>query len=188
MKSLFLVLTLLTSAAPSYANDLWQTGMLQLQYSPSSRSWGDTDQELIENRRILDHYDRFDIRFDRAVAGRLIWGNTYLRASQHDSRQDEPDQASVDSLSVGIAVKATGINPNANDYFVGGLGIGASEWYFHHSDTKDREFFGELSAEYGFRLTPNVLAGTGFNYKLYGRPGETKAHWLDLYISASVAF
>ena len=190
MKSILtaLIITLSLFSLPCFAGGNWQTYILQLHYSPSSRSWGDTDEEWINNQHYESHYDRFDLRLDHAVAGRLILGNTYLRLSQHESEQDHPGHASVDSVAIGIALVGTGINPDANDYFVGNIGLGSSKFHFHGSDTQDSEFFGEIGAEYGFRLTSNILAGAGFNYKHYGNPGETKANWLDFYLSGSVAF
>lgn len=93
-------------------------------------------------------------------------------------------------MSIGIALAGKDIKPekNGNDYFIGSLGLGASDFRFHDTQSQESELFVEIGAEYGFRLTSNILAGAGFNYKHYGSLGETKARWLDLYLSASVAF
>lgn len=190
MKSILtaLIITLSLFSLPCFAGGNWQTNILQLQYSPSSRSWGDTDEEWINNQHYESHYDRFDLRVDRAVAGRLIIGNTYFRYSHQETEQYRPNHTSVESIALGIAAVGFGINPNANDYFVGSIGLGASDFSFHDTNTQDGEFFVEVGAEYGFKLTPYLFAGAGFNYKHYGTPGETKAHGLDLYLSASIAF
>lgn len=186
---LILALMLTFATIACQANSIKRPNVLQIHYSPIGWAWGDSDDEFFQDETTYEH---FNLTFNEAFTGRLILNNKYISYSQHygfpDDSLTEEKQVTVESLSAGVALNLTFLEPEYNKYLIANFGLGTSNFHFHDQDIYDQEFFAEVGAEFGVKLIPNVLVGAGFSQKLFGYPGQTKADWLELYLSASVAF
>ncbi len=95
----------------------------------------------------------------------------------------------METYSVGFG----GINydPYAYDsglYLLGSVGAGIGKFKFKNPDLNDWEAMFEANGEVGLRIEENLLLGVGVDYQLFGEPGDTKAHYWNLYVSTGLTF
>lgn len=189
MKALLTVFALSLTAMAAEAYSDKQPNVLQMHYSPIGRAWGDSDEEFFQDETTYEH---FNLTFDKAFAGRFILNNKYISYSQHYGHPYEsptnPENVSFTSLSAGVALNLTFLEPEYDKYFISNFGLGTGTFYFNDTDAYDHEFFAEAGAEFGVKPLPHLLTGVGFNFKLFGYPGQTTAQYLDIYLSVSVIF
>jgi hypothetical protein len=160
--------------------------VVQFKFAP----WGTiiADEDEFE----YSDYEKYDMDFERSLGVKLILPRipVYLAANQNVTQleQEIPD-VKVETYSVGFG----GINydPYAYDsglYLLGSVGAGIGKFKFKNPDLNDWEAMFEANGEVGLRIQENLLLGVGVDYQLFGEPGDTKAHYWNLYVSTGLTF
>lgn len=159
--------------------------LLQVKYSP----WGgiDADEDEFYDS---DNYDHYDMSFERGYGARLILKNFYLSIQKNytDIDQDIPD-ASVETISVGLALNSKHeINDDLAGYMIFAVGAGSGHFMFKDSVMNDWESFIEMNLELGYVVANIITVGVGVDVQHFGHPGESKATYGSLYLSAGFVF
>jgi hypothetical protein len=176
--------------SPAASQD--QSKVLQIKYSP----WGliDADEDEFE---YFDEptYEKYDLKFDRSVGIKAIYEPFYVAVNNYITEVDaQVPNAGVTTFSLGLGgMTSEGFNPdifgvNTPLYVMGGLGVGKGIFKFKNPDLNDYEWFIEGNAEVGLNLTKFLPIGIGVDYQLFGEPGESKAHYWNLYLSTGLRF
>lgn len=160
--------------------------VLQVKYSP----WGTilADEDEFEYSR----YQKYEMDFERSLGIKLILPTLpiYLGAQQNITQLNhETPDVKVETFAIGFG----GINydPYAYDsglYLLGSVGAGIGKFKFKDPDLNDWEAMFEANGEVGLRIQENLLIGVGVDYQLFGEPGDTKAHYWNLYVSTGITF
>lgn len=162
--------------------------VVQLKYAP----WGfiDADEQDFNYFFSEDEslYQKFDMNFDQSIGARLIKAPYYISANRSTTNLDGdiPD-AIVETVSVGLGGAVLNFNEQ-DTYLIGAVGLGRGRFEFKDPDMNDHEAFFDANLEYGFHLDHGLLIGIGIDWQLFGRPGETKANYWNLYLGTGISF
>lgn len=160
--------------------------VIQLKYAP----WGvinADEQDFSYFGSSSDNFEKYDMHFERSIGGRLIVSPFYIAATRSTTNlnADIPD-AIVETVSVGIGGPVFDIN-DSNVYLIGAFGAGKGRFKFKDPDMNDWEAFFDANAEIGLKFD-FLMIGTGVDWQLFGKPGETKANYWNLYLGTGITF
>ncbi|QEI11615.1 hypothetical protein [Cellvibrio japonicus] len=187
-RTIFLIV-LMGWAVPTWAQEYTPSPgavVLQVKYAP----WGFIDADEDEFALYDNTYQKYDMHFERSIGARLIASPFYISLQENITQIDHPiPDAKVRTFSAGFA----GIvhNPeifSSNTYIIGALGLGHGSFRFKDPLKDDDEYFFEGNAEFGLQPVKHWLIGIGIDWQHFGRPGESKANYWNLYLSTGLTF
>lgn len=187
MKKIFSVICFLFFCHYSLAEEI-PSVVVQLKYAP----WGliDADEEDFNYFSSSDDSDfqKYDMHFDRSIGARVIIAPFYIAANRSTTNIDkEVPDAIVETLSIGMGAANMNLN-DYNTYLIGALGVGKGRFKFKDPNMNDWEYFMDANAELGFDIEDHILIGLGVDWQLFGKPGETKANYWNLYLGTGFSF
>jgi hypothetical protein len=162
--------------------------VVQLKYSP----WGVIDADEDEFDRGDENYEKYEMEFERNIGAKIIFpfAPIYIGAQQSVTNLDNstPD-AKVETFAIGFGgVAYDKFASNSGIYLMGGVGAGTGKFTFKDPVQNDWEAFMEGNAEIGLRIQEHLLLGIGVDYQHFGKPGESKANFWNLYIGTGLVF
>jgi len=131
-------------------------------------------------------YQKYEMDFERSIGIRAIASPLYVAVNRSTTQIDTdiPD-AIVETISGGVAGIMTS---DSHTYLIGALGVGKGRFTFKDPDMNDWEAFAEANIEMGFLIEDHLTIGVGADWQLFGKPGDTKADYLNLYLGTGVSF
>lgn len=184
----FLSILLLGLAATTAHAQIDLPFVMQIKYSP----WGIIDADEDEFEYNPDRYQKYEMDFERNIGAKIIFpfAPIYIGAQQSVTNLDNstPD-AKVETFAIGFGgVAYDTFESNSGIYLMGGLGAGTGKFTFKDPDQNDWEAFMEANAEIGLRIQEHLLLGVGVDYQHFGKPGESKANFWNLYVGTGLVF
>jgi hypothetical protein len=162
--------------------------VVQLKYSP----WGVIDADEDEFDHGDSSYEKYDMDFERSIGAKILlsFAPIYLSAQQSITNLDNstPD-AKVETIAIGFGgIGYDKFTYDSGIYLMGSVGAGTGKFTFKEPGEDDWESFMEGNAEIGLRIQEHLLLGVGIDYQHFGRPGESKANFWNLYIGTGLVF